>query len=169
MYVICDFHCLSVGTKDVTDQILSDRRHGRRPRDTLPRNLLTPSLRLSPQLSLHIPKRRNRPDTSPHKRQRPPNNIRNLPIQRKNQRRTKHSTPIGANSPKRTQPPQHRAKNVARLVAPIKRDAEIGAAGPVDGADVFDEGVDARSELGSAGHGGDAERGGEVEGAEGVD
>ncbi|KXH37694.1 hypothetical protein CNYM01_06708 [Colletotrichum nymphaeae SA-01] len=79
------------------------------------------------------------------------------------------TTPLSANSPIHTQPPQHRAKDVARLIAPVERDAEVRAAGPVDGADVFDERVDSWSQLGSAGHRGDAERGGDVEGAEGVD
>jgi hypothetical protein len=123
---------------------------------TLLRHLCGPSDLLLLQLPADIPESGQSPDSSPHERRSPPNNITSFGVDGEDQDSAESGHGHGADAPEEAKTTQHGAEDVAGFVAAVEGFAVFGSAGAVHTDDVFDHGVNSRSELGAFGNAGDA-------------
>ena len=121
------------------------------------------------ELPAHVPESAKRPDTSPDERCGPANDIAGLSVDGENQDSTESGHCHGTNTPEETETTEHGAEDMAGFVAAVQGFAVLGASATVDTDDVFDHGVNTRTELGAFGNTGDTAWCGDLEVAADVD
>ena len=124
-----------------------------------------PLFELEFQTSLHPSERNGRPDAGPQKRHSPADNICRISFEGEDKNRDDDGRQFGTNSPEECQSVQHLPEVVAGLISGVELLAELDIASTVDGNNVFNDPVDTRTQLGTGGHGRDAERRWEAEDA----